>query len=191
MSRGRSCSRPRRIPSPQYAVWTLIVNRPSRTRGSVRWQGVTSPFRSTAAPTYCVSNDARSRVARPRTRTRSSAPLRAAFASLPRCPRSPRRPSGRQGTVSSPRVRCSEVHVASTPSRRVRFRAEDDGKGAAAAGVGGQVNIVAISGGLQSASSNSALLRGIGAAACASTSRCGMSSGSSRISAPTGRAMST
>ena len=51
--------------------------------------------------------------------------------------------------------------------RRAEFgsAAEDDGKGAAAAGVGGQVNIVAISGSLQGASSNSALLRGVGAAA--------------------------
>jgi hypothetical protein len=43
--------------------------------------------------------------------------------------------------------------------------AEEDGKGAAAAGVGDQVNIVAISGSLQRESSNSALLRGVGTAA--------------------------
>src|SRR4030088_167667 len=42
--------------------------------GSVSWQGVTSPPLRTTAPTHRASNDAPSRVALPRTTTRSFAP---------------------------------------------------------------------------------------------------------------------
>jgi hypothetical protein len=51
------------------------------------------------------------------------------------------------------------------PSSRFAVPDADDGKGAVVERVGIQVNVVAISGSLQRASSNSALLRAVGAAA--------------------------